>query len=153
MARKLRVKFVGEGMEELAKQTADLGLSDIVETSGPTTQAEITRLEREAHALLVLGRLSTIKGHELFAGAKLFNYLKANRPIFGVLSDDETRKVLQQVGVSSIADADSPVEIVAKLEKLIEAWSDQLSPLCCPITPSANCIRPSIKPKLLYKRC
>ena len=112
-------------MEDLAKQSGALGLSDVVETSGPTTHAEITRLEREAHALLVLGRLSTIKGHELFAGAKLFNYLKANRPIFGVLPDDETRKVLQHVGVSSIADADSPVEIVAKLEKLIDAWSDK----------------------------
>ena len=124
-AQRLRIKFVGEGMEDLAKQSGALGLSDVVETSGPTTHAEITRLEREAHALLVLGRLSTIKGHELFAGAKLFNYLKANRPIFGVLPDDETRKVLQHVGVSSIADADSPVEIVAKLEKLIDAWSDK----------------------------
>ena len=116
-AQRLKIKFVGEGMDELAKQAVDLGLSDIVETSGPTTHAEITRLEREAHVLLVLGRLSTIKGHELFAGAKLFNYLKANRPIFGVLPDDETRKVLQHVGVSSIADADSPVEIVVKIRK------------------------------------
>jgi hypothetical protein len=124
-AQRLRIKFVGEGMDNLAKQAAELGLADIVETSGPTTQGEITRLEREAHVLLVLGRLSTIKGHELFAGAKLFNYLKANRPIFGVLPDDETRKVLHHVGVSSIADADSPVEIVAKFEKLIDAWSDK----------------------------
>jgi len=122
--QRVHFRFVGEGMDDLAKQAAELGLSDIVEASGATTHAEITRLEREADVLLVLGRLSTIKGHELFAGAKLFNYLKANRPIFGVLPDDETRKVLQHVGVSSIADADSPVEIVAKLEKIIDAWSD-----------------------------
>ena len=121
---RLKMKFVGEGMEDLAKQAKLLGLSDVVEASGPTTYAEVTRLERESHALLVLGRLSTITGHELFAGAKLFKYLKANRPIFGVLPDDETRKVLHHVGVSSIADANSPVEIVTKLKELLEAWSD-----------------------------
>ena len=122
-AEKLRVKFVGEGMEELTTLAANLGLSNIVEVVGPTTHAEIRRLEREAHALLVFGRLSTIKGHELFAGAKVFNYLKANRPILGVLPRDETRNVLESVGVCTIADVDSPAEIAAQLEKLIDAWS------------------------------
>jgi glycosyltransferase involved in cell wall biosynthesis len=122
-AQRLRVKFVGEGTDELAELAAILSLSNIVEIAGPTSHAEITRLEREAHALLVLGRLSTIKGHELLAGAKVFNYLKASRPIFGVLPRDETRNVLSSVGVSTIADVDSPAEIAAQLEKLIDAWS------------------------------
>ena len=107
----LRFRFVGEGMDDLAKQAAMLGLSDIVVTSGPASHAEITRLEREADAFLVFGRLSSIKGHELFAGAKVFNYLKANRPILGVLPQDETRKILERVGISTIADAASPVDI------------------------------------------
>src|SRR5207249_8345312 len=123
-ANALRFRFVGECMDDLAKQAAMLGLSDIVVTSGPTSHAEITRLEREADALLVLGRLPSIKGHELFAGAKTFNYLKANRPILGVLPQDETRKILNQVGVSTIADAGSPAEIVVTLRKLLNAWSE-----------------------------
>ena len=114
-ANALRFRFVGECMDDLAQQAAMLGLSDIVVTSGPTSHAEITRLEREADALLVLGRLPSIKGHELFAGAKTFNYLKANRPILGVLPQDETRKILNQVGVSTIADAGSPADIVLNL--------------------------------------
>ena len=122
-AQKLRLRFIGEGMEDVAKLAARLGLSNIVETAGPTSHAEITRLEREAHALLVLGRLSTITGHELFAGAKVFNYLKTNRPILAVVPRDETRKVLERVGVSTIADADSPAEIANQLERLIKVWS------------------------------
>ncbi len=122
-ANALRFRFVGECMDDLAQQAAMLGLSDIVVTSGPTSHAEITRLEREADALLVLGRLPSIKGHELFAGAKTFNYLKANRPILGVLPQDETRKILNQVGVSTIADAGSPADIVLNLRTLLNAWS------------------------------
>jgi glycosyltransferase involved in cell wall biosynthesis len=125
VSEQIRFRFVGEGMEKLTEGIAAYGVSDIVTVSGPTTHAEIARLEREAHALLVLGRLATIKGHELFAGAKLFNYLKANRPIFGVLPDDETRKVLHRVGVSAIADVDSPADIASKLKKLIDAYSSK----------------------------
>ena len=93
-AKKLRLLFVGEGMETLAYEAAALGLADIVVTAGPTSHTEITRLQQEAHALLMLGRPATIKGYELIAGAKLFGYLQAGRPIIGVLPTDEARKVL-----------------------------------------------------------
>lgn len=128
----LRFRFIGEGMDDLAKQAAMLGLSDIVATSAPTSHAEITRLEREADAFLVLGRLSTIKGHELFAGAKVFSYLKANRPILGVLPQDETRKILKQVGISTIADAGSPADIESTVRRLLDAWSEKTLPLLLP---------------------
>jgi hypothetical protein len=36
---------------------------------------------------------------------------------------DETRKVLERIGVSTIADADSPAEITNQLERLIKVWS------------------------------
>ena len=91
-AKQLRLLFVGEGMDALAKKAAALGLSDIIETAQPKSQTEIVRLQREAHALLVLGRPSTMNGYELFAAAKLFGYLKAGRPIIGVLPQDETNK-------------------------------------------------------------
>jgi glycosyltransferase involved in cell wall biosynthesis len=121
-ARLVRFRFVGEGMEDLTKQAAELGLLDVFEGENPRTQAEITRLETESQTLLVLGRLSTIQGHELFAGAKVFNYLKAGRPIFGVLPQDETRKVLLSVGVTTVADVESPLDIARVLRKLLDAW-------------------------------
>jgi hypothetical protein len=122
-AKQLHLFFVGEDTEALAKKVAALGLSDITETVGPTSYAEIARLQREAHALLVLGRPPTMKGYELFASAKLFGYLKVGRPIVGVLPPDETKKILQRVGVSTVADVNSQSEIVAVFRRLLDAWS------------------------------
>jgi hypothetical protein len=122
-AKHLHFLFVGEGMEMLAQDVKALGLSDTVEISSPASHTEILRLQREAHAFLILGREPTRKGHELVAGAKLFNYFKARRPILGVLPKDETRKTLQKVGVSTIADTDSPLEVVAVLRQVLDAWA------------------------------
>lgn len=122
-AKRLLLRFVGEGMEPLSAEVNIRGLSDMVETSGPISFEQVSRLQREAHALLVLGRPSTMKGYELFAGAKLFGYLKGGRPIIGILPQDETKKVLIRVGVETIADVDSVPEIVAVLQMLLEKWS------------------------------
>jgi hypothetical protein len=122
-AKQLQLLFVGEGLRQLADRVADLDILDLVEIAPPIAYAEIRRLQREAHALLVLGRTPGRKGHELVAGAKLFGYLQAGRPIIGILPADETRRILGQVGNSLIADADSPTEVVAVFEKLIDAWS------------------------------
>ena len=123
-AKKLSVIFVGEGSEALGQRSRAMGLGDLVTTRNAVTHGEIARMTRAADALLVLGRPQTMRGHELFAGAKLFGYLKAARPIVGVLPEDETRKILERVGVSTIADADSVPDIVAVLEKLLHAWSN-----------------------------
>jgi glycosyltransferase involved in cell wall biosynthesis len=119
----LRFRFVGEGMGEMARAATERGLADIVETAGPTSQNETMRLQRAAHALLVLGRQSTIAGHELFAPAKVFGYLRARRPVLGILPNDETRKVLTRVGVSSIADVESTTAVARLLRELVHAWS------------------------------
>ncbi|MEK6801995.1 MAG: hypothetical protein AABZ34_04925 [Nitrospirota bacterium] len=122
-AKQLLLRFVGEGMEPLAAEVNARGLSAMVETSGPTSFDEVSRLQREAHALLALGRPATMKGYELFAGAKLFGYLKGGRPIIGVLPPDETKQALIRVGVRTIADVDSVPEIVAVLQMLLAKWS------------------------------
>ena len=121
----LRLRFVGEGLQELAERVADLDLGDLVQIIPPTSSAEVRRLQREAHALLVLGRMPGRKGHELVAGAKLFGYLQAGRPIIGVVPRDETRRTLNQVGNSIIADAETPAEVVAVFEKVLNAWSNR----------------------------
>ena len=71
--------------------------------------------------LLLLG-LEPLPGYE-FRGSKIFGYLKAGRPIIGVLPLDETKKILHRVGVSTDADIDSPSEIVNVLRELLDAWS------------------------------
>lgn len=123
-AQWLQVVFVGEGMEPIANDAAGLGLSDMIETRAPVSFAESCRLQQEAHALLILGRGPERKGQELVAGAKLFGYLKARRPILGVLPDDQTRSILFSLGVNTIADVESPAEIVAALRRLVDAWAE-----------------------------
>ena len=87
LANQLHFQFVGEGAEAVGKAAADVHLGDMISTSGPVSQSEIIRLSQKADAFLLLERAATIKGHELLAGAKLFGYLKAGRPILGVLPD------------------------------------------------------------------
>ena len=77
----------------------------LIETGGIDDGLEICNppLERQAGPLLILGRPATMKGYELFAGAKLFGYLKAGRPIVGILPEDETKNILRRLGVSTLA--------------------------------------------------
>jgi hypothetical protein len=123
LANRLCLHFIGEGMEILANEAANIGIADIVQTSGPKAFAEIADVQKNAHALLVLGRPATKPGYELFAGAKLFGYLKAGRPILGVLPGDETRKVLHRVGATTVADVDSVPEIAQALRNVMDHWS------------------------------
>jgi glycosyltransferase involved in cell wall biosynthesis len=125
-AKLLQLVFVGDGLRELTERMADLDILDMIEIAPPVPHAEVRRLQHEAHALLVLGRTPGRKGHELVAGAKLFGYLQAGRPIIGVVPRDETRRILEQVGCSTIADADAPDEVVTVFEKMIDAWSNRV---------------------------
>jgi hypothetical protein len=122
LAEQVQIRFVGDGNEPLKKEVLRIGLSDIVETMGAVSYQDIQQIQQHAHALLILGRSSEVRGHELVAGAKLFGYLKARRPIIGVLPRDETRNVLTDVGVRTIADVDSPTEIAGVFQQLVEAW-------------------------------
>jgi hypothetical protein len=122
-AQRLRLLFVGDGMEVLAKDAAALGLSGMIETRGVVSYAEVTRLQQYAHALLLLG-LKPVRGYE-FCGSKVFSYLQAGRPIVGVLPPDETKKTLYRTGVSTVADINSRAEIVAVLSQLLDAWSSE----------------------------
>jgi hypothetical protein len=123
-AKQLRLLFVGDGNEPLRWEATRVGLNDMIETMGAVSYIEIQRMQRESHAFLILGRPSEIRGHELVAGAKLFGYLKARRPIIGILPRDETRKVLVKVGVSTIADVESPSAIALLFQRVLETWKN-----------------------------
>jgi hypothetical protein len=120
-ARCLRVVFVGEGADGVGQAAASRGLAHIVESRGPVSSREVGRLQGDAHALLVLG-VRPYQGYEL-CGSKVFGYLKAGRPILGVLPSDESRRVLERVGVTTVADIDSREEIVAVVRQVLAAWS------------------------------
>ena len=120
VARKLRVVFVGEGSEAVAKAAANSGLTGVVETRGTVSFGEVNSLQSEAHALLLLG-WKPGRSHE-FRGSKIFGYFKAGRPIVGVLPDDENKRMLRSVGVRTIADAGSLSEIMDVFQLLVDTW-------------------------------
>jgi glycosyltransferase involved in cell wall biosynthesis len=121
--RAIAVHFVGEQDASFLRRIDELGLTDIVSARPPVSNAELSQLQRHAHALLMLERPPTHKGHELLAGAKLFGYLKTGRPILGVLPDGEAARILRDVGVTTIADAASPGHVCSVLETLFNGWS------------------------------
>jgi hypothetical protein len=123
LAKQLHILFVGETPRFLGEQLKELALDDIVELRPPTSQSEVVLLHRDAHGLLLLGRPSDMRGHELLVGAKLFDYLKARRPIIGVLPSDETKSILERLEVRTIADVNSRSDIVTLLRRVIDAWA------------------------------
>jgi hypothetical protein len=123
LTKSLRLLFVGEGARLLAEEAVTRGISDIVEMRNTVRHSELALLYSRSAALLVLGREPVIKGHELLVGAKLFEYLKAGRPIIGVLLEDQTRRELESVGVKTIANADSPDQIVDLIRHIFDLWS------------------------------
>jgi len=129
-AQELRFHFIGEATEAVAQEAVALGISEMVSTSKATSQDVLAQLSAKAHAFLLLERPASMRGHELLAGAKLFGYLKSGKPIIGVLPNCEARNILQRIGVTMIADADSTSDIVTILRQLVDAWrKDALSQL------------------------
>lgn len=130
LVRHLQLLFVGDGIDGLARAASTLEVSDIVKTRSTISYAEVCRLQGEASALLLLGLLP-MRGYEL-CGSKVFSYLKAGRPIIGVVPHDEMKNVLHQVGVRTIADIDSPSEIASVFRQVLEAWQKNLLSLLLP---------------------
>jgi hypothetical protein len=122
LTEKLQLLFVGEGVDALASLAEKVGVSGIVKTMPPVSYAEVSRLQAEASALLLLG-LVPMEGYEL-CGSKVFSYLQVGRPIIGVVSRDENRNILKRVGVRTIADIDSPREISTVLRQVLDAWQE-----------------------------
>ena len=119
-AHQLRLVIVGEGGEEFYRDACSKGTGGMIEVRPPVSQSEVLRLQSEADVLLLLG-VKQMPGLE-FCGSKVFNYLRAGRPILGILPRDETRAILDRVGVTTVACPDSVSDIVAMFQTLLERW-------------------------------
>jgi glycosyltransferase involved in cell wall biosynthesis len=130
VAKRLRVVFVGEGNYAVADMAAQLDLSDVIETKRPVSFSDTQQLQKESHALLLLG-WKRFRGHEL-GGSKIFAYFKAGRPIIGTLPQDENSRMLRAAGVQTIADIESVEEIAKVFIHVVEAWSTGQLPSLLP---------------------
>ena len=120
----LHFHFVGEGTRAIGDRARELDLTEIITNEGAIPHRTVIQLSKQADALLLLGRPPAMKGYELFAPAKLFGYLKAGRPIVAILPADEAKRILEHVGVSTVADVDSVENIVAVLRRVLRSWAE-----------------------------
>jgi hypothetical protein len=71
-----------------------------------------------------------MSGMEFFVASKVFHYLALERPVLGILPNNETKNILHIFGSQLLADVDSLRQVEQVLLKLYNAWqSDQLGNL------------------------
>ena len=75
LANQVHFRFIGEGADAFEHSVSALGLNESVTVLAPSLMKKYSSWQ-DTHALLVLEGRATMAGHELFAAAKLFGYLK-----------------------------------------------------------------------------
>jgi hypothetical protein len=123
----LQVVLRASGYEKLyQKQIAELGLQDIV------------RLEPPRPYVGALAEMLTVDGLLIFQGhtsnpaipAKLYEYLRARRPIFALVHEDgDTAAALRAEGVGCIVPLDSCEKIAEGLRRFLGDLRDGTSPV------------------------
>jgi glycosyltransferase involved in cell wall biosynthesis len=112
---KIKLYFVGDVYMGHVDTIKRLGLGDVVELVGYLPHREALGYTLGADVLLLLG-----SGDLAEMTGKIFEYLRANRPVFAVVPrDGEAGKLLRQSGHGIVAQYDNLSEITDKLKKLL----------------------------------
>jgi len=93
LRRRFRLRLVGAGAPRVAAQVRALGLEDVIVVQEPVAHAEAVRLQRAAHALLLL--LTVPSDHSTFVPSKLYEYIAARRPLFAVTGGGALDRLLR----------------------------------------------------------
>lgn len=114
---RLRVRLVGRNVEELAREAAEVGVPEMVETSLQVDRASALRMQVESTVLLLL---LWFKDGDAWYPAKMFEYFGAQRPILALGSvSNEAARLLAQRGVGTVApDADAAEATLRRWFKL-----------------------------------
>lgn len=116
--RRLRARLVGPFDADYADRAVALGLTGIVEFTGPMAHAETRAMQRSAAALL----LWKPRGMPTMVPGKLYEYLDAGRPLLALLdSDDEAAELVRRAGGAVIAPGDR-ASAAAWIESQFEKW-------------------------------
>ncbi|MBI1798632.1 MAG: glycosyltransferase [Candidatus Eisenbacteria bacterium] len=116
--RSLRARLIGPYDSGYADRAVALGLTGIVEFTGPLAHAESRRQQREA-SLLVLWKP---RGAPTMVPGKLYEYLDAGRPLLAALEpEDEAAELVLRAGGARVAPGDRDAMTTAIEERWL-AW-------------------------------
>jgi glycosyltransferase involved in cell wall biosynthesis len=118
--RRIRVKLAGPYEADYADRATALGLTGIVEFTGPVAHARARELQRAADALILWKPV----GCDAAIPAKVYEYLDAGRPVLALLDEhDEAARMVRDAGATRVAPGDRAA-LAAEIERLYLAWKE-----------------------------
>ncbi len=122
--RRLRARLAGPYETDLADRALALGLTGIVEFTGPLPHAATRALQRSADVLL----LWKPPGAPTMVPGKTYEYLDAGRPILGLLEPgDEAAELVRRAGGSVVPPRDRAA-LAAWIDARYVAWKEGARP-------------------------
>jgi glycosyltransferase involved in cell wall biosynthesis len=116
----LKIFLVGEVSKEVKYTLISLGLEPYVAFLGYQTKEYCEQLERKAACLLLLE--SSVSGYNYAIPGKLFNYLKARRPILAIGPENwDVQKILDSQNVHRVT-SDSKLAIESYLDLVFSRY-------------------------------
>ena len=116
----LKIFLVGEVSKEVKNTLINLGLEPYVQFLGYQTKEYCEQLERKAACLLLLE--SSLSGYNYAIPGKLFNYLKARRPILAIGPENwDVQKILDSQ-ISHLVTSDSELAIGVYLDLIFSRY-------------------------------
>lgn len=111
----IRLRFRGSGHDAFIRRRArEYGVEDCVELLAPIPYKDALAEMLRADGLVVLQS----NGCNDQVPAKLYEYLRAGRPVIG-LSDGETARVLRRFGVEAVAALESEADVRIHLDRFV----------------------------------
>lgn len=122
MRDEIRVDFIGGGMyahsTEFQSLVSRLGLSNVVSAVSPLPYSECLERQAKSHILLLL---QCGEDTQTLIPAKLFEYLRAGRPVLAVTHKSASAELLQEVGGGTVVNPDDPSAMIEALRAMIGA--------------------------------
>ncbi len=120
--RRLRAKLAGPFESGYADRAVALGLTGIVEFTGPLPHAEARALQRRAELLLLWKPRGA--GYRTMVPGKLYEYLDSGRPVLALLDPaDEAAELVRRAGGEVVAPGQRAA-LASAIERRYLAWKD-----------------------------
>jgi hypothetical protein len=116
----LEVVLIGQNVETYQAKAVQMGLGDLIRTSGPISFTESLQAASEADVLLVIDAPS--QSPNLFLPSKLVDYLVFHKPILGLTPERGATADLLRRLECPVAPPDDAARIAAIISEMLRSW-------------------------------